>query len=375
MTLGKENWMAAELETRIERILALARAPGADGRTFPYEGLTDSMLFAFERSTFFGRAWQALAFEAELAEPGQRVTAMLGEVPVVVARGRDGELRGFVNLCRHRGYPVAEEDGTGPLLLCRYHGWSYGLDGCLLRAPEAEGQPGFDRAAHGLLPISVSAWRGVVFANTDPDAPLLEEAHPGLTSFGTECGFNLSTYRPFRSLRLMMPGNWKLLTDNVVECYHCASMHARTLTSLYKTGDFAGARWEGQVRHSASVVAGGRGRHDCMQIIPGTFLTADVVIGIVGRFVPRSPTETELHFRFAAAPAADPEEAVRFADVWAATLEEDRTILERQSVGLASGRLAAGVLVSGPETCLARARDVVLNGYEEALAHRRTRSS
>src|ERR687886_523281 len=88
-----------------------------------------------------------------------------GLVPVVVMRDGDGGLRGFVNVCRHRGHPVALEDGNARRLQCRYHGWTYGLDGRLTGAPRCRLEPGFDKSELGLQPVAVDVWRDLVFVN------------------------------------------------------------------------------------------------------------------------------------------------------------------------------------------------------------------
>jgi len=327
--------------------------------TLPYALFDDPAVMAAEESRIFGRSWSAVAFAADLAEPGQTFTARIGRVPVVLARGADGVLRGFVNVCRHRGHPVAEGGGARRLFLCRYHGWSYGLDGCLLRAPEAEQAKGFDRGTLGLAPVSVAEWRGIVFAHPDPQAAPLVNANPALEVFGPDAAFDLGAHKPFRSASFDIPANWKLVLDNTVECYHCPSIHPATLNRLYETGGFGGAVWSGAVRHSRAEMAGGRGRHDCIVLFPGSYLAADSVLGILGRIEPEGPGRTRLSFRFAATPGADPALAAEFAAIWCETLAEDVAILTEQARGIASGAVAAGVLVPGPENCLIHLRDLV----------------
>jgi choline monooxygenase len=336
--------------------------------TLPYALLEDPAVMAAEELRIFGRSWSALAFAADLAEPGQTLTARLGRVPVVLARGADGVLRGFVNVCRHRGHPVAEGDGARRLLLCRYHGWSYGLDGCLLRAPATEQIEGFDRGALGLAPVAVAEWRGVIFAHPDPNAPPLADANPALEVFGADAAFDLGAHHPFRTQSFDIPANWKLVLDNAVECYHCPTIHSASLNRLYETSGFGGAVWSGAVRHSRAEMTKGRGRHDCIVLFPGSYLAADSVLGILGRIEPDGPSRTRLTFRFAATPGADPALAAEFAGLWCETLAEDVTILTEQARGIASGAIAAGVLVPGPENCLIHLRDLVQHMLDDAAA-------
>jgi choline monooxygenase len=354
------------LQSKLKEILRPSAGGGLPG-TLPYAAMHDPILFQFEQELFFEQSWQALCLGAELATPGRRKVAMIGKLPIVVVRGSDGQLRGFVNACCHRGYPVAESDGAAPLLLCRYHGWSYDLEGKLLRAPQAEDNPDFDKASIGLAPISVETWRGIVFVNARPDAPSLSDSYPALERFASEVEFDLTANVPVTNVAMEMACDWKLAIDNAIECYHCPSTHSKTLTALYETAGFGGARWDDAVRHSYARMTGNLGQHDCIQLIPGTYLASDAVIGVVGRFIPIDPRRTRLEFQFSASPGADLDEARRFAGIWEATLKEDREILARQAVGIASGRLSAGRLVPGPETCLLEAKRLMIAKYRAAL--------
>ena len=78
-----------------------------------------------------------------LAKPGDHIVCRAAHVPILITRGRDGELRGFVNVCRHRGFVVAEGEGRRETLQCPYHAWTYGLDGSLRAAPRSEEEPDF----------------------------------------------------------------------------------------------------------------------------------------------------------------------------------------------------------------------------------------
>jgi nitrite reductase/ring-hydroxylating ferredoxin subunit len=94
----------------------------------------------------------------QVAEPGSFFASVAGHIPVAIVRGRDGELRGFVNVCRHRGHAVVEGSGCRETLQCPYHAWTYGLDGVLRKAPRSEREPGFDPSGLSLLPVAVDTW-------------------------------------------------------------------------------------------------------------------------------------------------------------------------------------------------------------------------
>src|SRR5262249_10935648 len=104
----------------------------------------DETVHRLELERIFARTWQYAARAEELAEPGSYVAGRAGHIPVVVVRRRDGDLRAFVNVCRHRGHLVAEGSGRRESLQCPYHAWTYDLDGQLRRAPRSDREPDFD---------------------------------------------------------------------------------------------------------------------------------------------------------------------------------------------------------------------------------------
>src|SRR6188768_1781003 len=131
----------------------------------------DDGVFAREKEQIFGRTWQLVARLDDLARPGDFVPATILDEPIVITHGLDGELHGYYNVCRHRAGQVALSKGNRKSLQCRYHGWTYGLDGALRAAPEMEDTEGFDKSEFGLLPVRVDRWGPFVFANLDESAP------------------------------------------------------------------------------------------------------------------------------------------------------------------------------------------------------------
>jgi choline monooxygenase len=148
-----------------------------------------------------------------------------GHVPVVVVRGQDGQLRGFVNVCRHRGHLVATESGCRETLQCPYHAWTYDLDGTLRRAPRSEREPGFDPAQFSLLPVAVDTWGPFVFVNPSVSAEPLGAVLADLPARLDSSGIELSTLRFHSHHEWPSEVNWKVAIENYLECYHCAVAH------------------------------------------------------------------------------------------------------------------------------------------------------
>ena len=145
--------------------------------------------------------------------------------------GEDGVLRGFLNVCRHRGSRVAQGRGNRKRFVCPYHAWTYGSDGRLLRIPHDEGFPGVDPACHGLTPVPVVEKYGLVWAMTSPGAEFdIDEALEGAE--GDLASFDLGRYSLYETRVLEQRMNWKLVIDTFLETYHVRVLHPATLDPI-----------------------------------------------------------------------------------------------------------------------------------------------
>ena len=348
-----------------QHALAMAQQALDEGKTLPFSFFSNPTIHALDLEAIYKSSWQVVCAEASVREPGSTFTSQLGGTPVVIVRDGGGDLRGFVNVCRHRGYPVALQDGSVTRLTCRYHGWTYALDGSLLTAPEASPKEAASFACLSLLPVRAVEWRGCVFAHLDPDAPPLTDAFGDLDAIAGDCDFDLSGHTWIRRLDLDIPTDWKLVYDNVVECYHCPSMHARTLNTLYEAGGFSDVDWHGRIRKVEARMKNSGRLHHTIQLFPGTYLVMDPSIGIVGRFFPTGPGRTKLEFHFLQPPDASSTESEHFAEMWCRTMQEDGEILAAQAAGI--GAMDHGYLVSGPETSVIGVQHLILDAYRRAI--------
>jgi choline monooxygenase len=199
--------------------------PLEDGWALPARWYSEDSVLRAEHERIFARSWQFACRLEQVREPGSFVATRVGHVPIVVVRGRDGELRGFVNVCRHRNHLVAEGEGCRATLQCPYHAWTYGLDGALVKAPRSDSEPGFDMADFSLLPVSVDTWGPWVFANPAADAAPLAGTLDGVTELVAESGVGLDTLVFHTRVEWEIPVNWKNAVENYLECYHCAVAH------------------------------------------------------------------------------------------------------------------------------------------------------
>lgn len=215
--------------TRVE-LRAIPDPPGIRrARTLPASWYADPTFFEHERQRVFRSGWVCAGVVDELPSPGAWTAALVGGIPVLVVRDRDGELRAFLNACRHRASPLCDvgEHGAGPLLRCPYHAWLYRLDGSLAKA-QGVGEPdGFDVADYALKPVAIAIWRRLVFVHTgEPDAVLdlgpLAAAIDACPIESFELALSESHVRPF---------NWKVLLENYSENYHTPFVHPEIDTS------------------------------------------------------------------------------------------------------------------------------------------------
>ena len=194
------------------------------GETLPASWYADPEVFAKERAGIFARHWQLFAHESRLPAPGDYVAGMLAGYPVVVIRGRDGQVRGFHNVCRHRAAQLVP-DGVGHAksLVCPYHGWSYDGEGRLIKARDFGEDPGLDPAAMGLFPLRTETWKGLVFVCLDRKAPSLVDWLGPVAVMAKD--YPLEKYRFYRDKIREVDVDWKTYGDNYLEGYHLELMH------------------------------------------------------------------------------------------------------------------------------------------------------
>ncbi|MGI8560371.1 MAG: aromatic ring-hydroxylating oxygenase subunit alpha [Luteimonas sp.] len=205
----------------------------------------DPAMAALDRRLIFDRAWQLVAHACQLQAAGDHVIADLAGLPVIAVRGSDGAIRVMHNVCRHRAGPIASCDGLAARSLrCRYHGWTYGLDGVLRSAPEMDAAPDFHPADIALPQLTVRIWQGMVFAAVDAaSAPPWEAFVAGIDArLGTDRG--LADYGHHQRVGYDVDCNWKVYVDNYLEGYHVPHIHPGLNRLLdYRSYDTQTAQW------------------------------------------------------------------------------------------------------------------------------------
>jgi carnitine monooxygenase subunit len=201
-------------------------AEPAKSYTLPGWAYTDALQFEREREAIFNRSWHYAGPLSQLANPGDYLTAGILDQNVIVIRGKDGELRGFYNVCQHRAHELLKGRGCAKVITCPYHAWSYHADGRLRTARGTEKMADFNASEFQLKPVRIEVFADhFVFYNLDENAaPLADQAGDLAQELKDEVlsdGTVAVTNYPDGKIAC----NWKVAVDNYLECYHCAPAH------------------------------------------------------------------------------------------------------------------------------------------------------
>jgi glycine betaine catabolism A len=320
-------------------------------------------VFAQEQERIFHRGWFYAGREEQVQEPGDRLVIDIAGESVIVVRDRDGELRGFANVCRHRGARLCDESGSGPAAItCPYHGWSYALTGELIGTPHVA-KDELDRSAYGLWTVHVATWQGFVFV-------ALGERPPDLRAWlGSQFNdplslerFDLQAARIIEHTEAEVAANWKILIENYSECLHCSRVHPELvdLIPTYKTGSIVEAGREDHgvtlARGSESFVTSGYAALAALgddpeayygaAVFPNMFIDITGASIVVTTLVPRGPAQTTVlaDYLFSpdviAKPGFDATDIVAFNELVA---KQDFDVCERVQKGVSSRAFTHGV--------------------------------
>ena len=243
----------------------LVRSPLPTPMLQPWE-VFDQERFDAEMVRVFGRSWVWLGDTEDLTSPGDYITGAIGYQRVLVVHTADGEIKGFLNTCRHRASPVLLEE-TGHCkssMTCPYHNWSYDLDGRLIGVPDRQRMypDGISMEDYGLVPIRIEvAWGKLVFGCLSQRAPAFREWIAPLAERYDTYRFDTFTRYP-RQLDQTYPINWKAFVENSNDDYHVRFVHRR-LNDQRRSMDtvvrFAGRTCSGYKPHPDTVdMSGGR---------------------------------------------------------------------------------------------------------------------
>ena len=324
--------------------------------TIPSPWYFDPRIARLENERVFARSWQVGGRLDQVREKGQFFTAELGEEPIVVARGEDGVLRAFYNVCRHHAAAVVTEaQGCAKQFRCPYHGWTYGNDGALKGMVEFEGVCEFDRAKNGLVHIPVDTWENFVFVNLDGQAGSLQDFLANVPELVTP--LCLTEKLKFFDRRIYtLNCNWKVYVDNYLDGgYHVPHAH-KGLSSVieytsYTIENFARACLQSSPLSSdssseASVASTRQGRAFYLWLYPNFMINAYEGVMDTNLVLPLAVDRCAVVFDYyfadtSAAAEVRNKESIRVSEI---VQDEDMAICDAVQKGLASRAYLAGRL-------------------------------
>jgi choline monooxygenase len=275
----------------------------------------------------------------------------------VVTRARDGVLRAFVNVCRHRGFRVAEGEGKRETLQCPYHAWTYGLDGRLRSAPRSEEEPEFPHDELGLAPVAVGTWGPFVFVNTSRDPEPLADALGSMPAQIAELGLDVDDLVWHSRWEAELEANWKIVCENFLECYHCQVAHPAFAAVIDTSTDAYALSTEGRLSSQRGPVRENVRLDGELRRSQFHFLWPNLGVNIfagranisIGPMVPLSPGRT---YRFLDYFFGSGVEQAWIDELMAFDAQvgfEDRGLVEGVQRGMESGALEHGVLMGRSE--------------------------
>ena len=211
---------------------------------------TEPSVLAIERDKIFRRVWQLVGTVHQpcgstdsrktIADPETFFTAEVAGEPVIVVRDKQGVLRAFSNVCRHRAGPIALGSGCKNVLRCQYHGWTYTLDGKLIGTPDVDGVEFFDRSTMGMVPLRLETWEDFIFVNFDSNAEPLTAFLGDIPNQAR--GFSFAGLHSAERRDYVIDCNWKVYVDNYLEGYHIPIAHPGLMKEIdyahYRTDTF-----------------------------------------------------------------------------------------------------------------------------------------
>jgi len=327
-------------------------------------------VFVEEQGRIFSKKWVLVGHQSQIEKTGDYFVSEvapssdsgvtgLGPESLIIIRDKNDKVRGFYNVCRHRGAQL-KEDGRGhaSVIQCPYHAWTYALDGRLIGAPHMDDVPGFAKADYSLHAVNLGLWEGFIFVNLVPkrDGSLsIEDWFAPLA--GKFSHWNMSILRPAKRLEYDVRANWKLMFENYSECYHCPGVHPQlqkvspydSAENDLREGPFLGGFMKinpgNSLTMSGNACAAFVGEIENLQqvfyysIFPNMLLSLHPEYVMVHQLWPQSPERTLIVCDWLFHPDAfgrkdfKPEDAIEF---WDTTNKQDWHVCELSQQGIAS---------------------------------------
>jgi phenylpropionate dioxygenase-like ring-hydroxylating dioxygenase large terminal subunit len=323
----------------------------------PVRLYTEPTVLEQELATAFRDYPLVVGHAAQVREPGSYLLSPWNRLPFVVVRDKEGTLRAFLNVCKHRGARLVSGKETQlNALVCPFHGWAYGLDGKLKGVTKSYNFPDLDCAKHNLTELAVAEHAGLIFVHPTPGAKIQLSDFLGREIETDLRHFALDQLVSFRKSVVTKNANWKLLMNTFMEVYHIPSLHRNTIAEFFKKSvithithgphiRFTGTRTN--VQDALQVDPSTWQIHDYASVFytlfPNTLLIIHTNVVLINSFYPLGPDKTiwihDMLYREADYPGEEgkADVAKRLENIHAVFDQEDFAISENVQSGLRSG--------------------------------------
>ncbi|KAJ9658480.1 hypothetical protein H2201_007799 [Coniosporium apollinis] len=319
-------------------------------RALPASWYTSQEMYEFERRAIFSKRWLFITHSSRLRETGDWLRYDVAGFDFIIARDRQGNINAFHNVCRHRAYPVIEKQGQGnaKILACRYHGWSYGLNGKLAKAPGYQELDGFDKEHNRLFHIHVKVdINGFIWVNMDakeiPEVPW-EEHFRDVDKQDRYKPYNFNDYELDHTYELDGKYNWKILADNFNECYHCPTTHP-DIPDFINLESFDSDVKDGHIQHhcisTPEQLAKGLNVASTYYF-PNSSMTVSAHFIMVQKFLPRGPNNSTMAYEIYRNRNSSDADFRLISEMYARVMAEDKVLCDN-----AQKNLDRGVFVNG----------------------------
>ncbi|KAG8532529.1 uncharacterized protein KY384_002406 [Bacidia gigantensis] len=318
-------------------------------RALPSSWYTSPEMYELERRAIFSRKWMLITHKIRLAQPRDWLKFTIAGFQFILCRDRQGTINGFHNVCRHRAFPVClDDEGSAKIFSCKYHGWSYGLNGKLAKAPGYQELTGFDKDTNGLFPIHVHIdTLGFIWVNLDgkptPEVAW-EDDFAGIDKQERYTQYNFDDYVFDHTWQMDGSYNWKILADNYNECYHCPTTHP-DITALADLASYSVRTQKCQIIHDAATTDEQRKNG---LTVASTYYFPNVSTNIsphffmIQRFVPLTPTSSSMQYQVFRNRHSSSTDFQLVNQIYKRIMSEDKELCNH-----AQKNLNAGVFVNG----------------------------
>ncbi|TQV80014.1 aromatic ring-hydroxylating oxygenase subunit alpha [Aliikangiella coralliicola] len=352
----------------------LRPADPKDAHTLPASLYVDPDILNIEYETIFENTWQLIGHIDQVKNPGDQLVCQVGKIPVVVVRNQEKTLKAFHNVCRHRAGPVAIENNNSKVLRCRYHGWTYTLDGQLKSAPEMNSTPNFEVCQFHLPQLLLREWQGFIFVCAGDSPAPFEQVFASISE--NIQPIDLSEMSFSHRDEYVIECNWKVYMDNYLEGYHLPHVHPGLNKLLdYRSYDTLLQPWYSYQfsplddnSNGENFYGEGKAHYYCiypnlmLNILPGRLQTNIIL--------PLDHQKTRIIFDYY---YSDPsskqtkqliEQDREFSDV---VQDEDIAICEKVQLGLNSGSYHTGRLCMKRETGVLHFQNLIRQSLRDAI--------